>query len=118
MKDVENRSAYDIMAKRLKALADSNRLRIIHSICDGEKNVTSLTNEIGLNQASISKHLRILREENLVVSRREHRKIFYSLSDNLPPKICKLVLESLKNSNRSDGDIIDNYSWQSKERGN
>lgn len=115
MKEVKNRSAYDIMAKRLKALADSNRLRIIHSICDGEKNVTSLTNEIGLNQATISKHLRILREENLVVSRREHRKIFYSLSDSLPPKICKLVLESLRNSNRSDSNIIDNYSWKSKE---
>ncbi len=107
----EKISAFEFMAKRLKALADPTRLAIIHSLCEGEKNVTTLIKITGFSQARISKHLRILREENLVVSRRDHRKIFYTPSDNLPNRICELVLESLKNSNTSSRRIIESYRW-------
>lgn len=113
MSKEKNVSAFEFMAKRLKALANPTRLAIIHSLCEGEKNVTTLIKVTGFSQARISKHLRILREEALVVSRREHRKIFYSPSGNLPHRICELVLESLKNSTTNSRKIIESYRWKS-----
>jgi len=102
----EKLKIYILIARRLKALADPTRLGIIHLLCDEERNVNSLVEISGFSQARISKHLRILREEKLVSSRRENRNIFYTLNNDFPRRICELVFESLECSNRDDRELL------------
>jgi DNA-binding transcriptional ArsR family regulator len=64
-----------------KLLSNEDRLRIIALLAKGELNVTAIRNRLKLVQSAASQHLCMLRLGGLVVSRREHKKVFYSLAD-------------------------------------
>lgn len=64
------------------ALSDPNRLLILYALNEGSRNVTELANELGLNQPTTSRHLKVLRERGLVTSIRTGTVITYSLSDS------------------------------------
>ncbi len=66
-------------AKLLKILANEVRLAIIYSLKDTEKTVSELVEEIGSEQSIISKHLSLLRLNNIVADRREGNNIYYKL---------------------------------------
>ena len=63
------------------ALSDPNRLLILYALNDGPRNVTELATELGLNQPTTSRHLKVLRERGLVVAVRMGTTITYHLSD-------------------------------------
>ncbi|MFG1704271.1 ArsR/SmtB family transcription factor [Nonomuraea sp. M3C6] len=62
------------------SLADETRLRIVQRLARGEARVVDLTNELGLAQSTVSKHLACLRDCDLVGYRAEGRQSFYSLT--------------------------------------
>lgn len=64
------------------ALSDPNRLLILYSLNDSPRNVTDLANELGLNQPTTSRHLKILRERGLVFTVRTGTTVTYHLSDS------------------------------------
>ncbi len=64
----------------LRALADENRLSILEALRGGERCVCELQVDLELSQSLLSHHLRILRESNLVRSRREGRWVHYSVA--------------------------------------
>ena len=49
------------MVQRLAALADETRIRLLLRLKEGPANVTALTAEMDVAQASVSKHLAVLR---------------------------------------------------------
>ena len=63
------------------ALSDPSRLLILYALNEGPRNVTELANELGLNQPTTSRHLKILRERGLVTTVRTGTVITYHLSD-------------------------------------
>lgn len=79
---------YEFHAQFCKTLADANRLLIIAELVKGEKSVSDLANNLGLNQSNVSKHLSLMRERGLVATRRDGVSIYYSLSD---PRIFKAI---------------------------
>ncbi len=96
MATAEDRYTFELISRRLKALADPSRLAILHALCRGENNVTELVDKTGFTQANVSKHLRVLREEGLVTFRKVRRKVYYALSDNITEDVCDLVCRSLE----------------------
>ncbi len=88
--------ALELVARRLKAMADASRLSVLRSLCEGERSVTALVAETGLAQANVSKHLRVLRDEGLVASRRDRRNVRYRLSSALPEDICDMICATLE----------------------
>jgi DNA-binding transcriptional ArsR family regulator len=66
---------------RIKALAHPLRLQIISFIDkNGETNVNKIYRSLKLEQSITSQHLKILRAADVVETRREGKKIFYSLN--------------------------------------
>ncbi len=62
-----------------KTLADPTRRAIFERLCrDGEQTVWMLTEESGVSQPAVSKHLGILRLAGLVRERRRGRETHYS----------------------------------------
>ena len=57
-------------------LAEPNRRRILDELCQGERSVGELVKRLSLSQPAVSKHLRVLREADLVASRvdKQHRR--------------------------------------------
>ncbi len=60
-----------------KALADGTRLRIVRAVLQAELSVAELVQVLGLPQSTVSRHLKPLREVQLLDARREGTSIFY-----------------------------------------
>lgn len=65
-----------------KGLADPKRLLLISALRDGERSVGELCDQTGIPQTNVSQHLAILRDKNLVASRREGQFVFYQLTSD------------------------------------
>lgn len=74
-------NAYELesLAGLFKLLSDGTRLRILNLLAKGERNVTSLCQELKLPQPTVSHHLGLLRMRNIIVNRRSGKQVFYGL---------------------------------------
>lgn len=68
-------------ARLLKALANDRRLLILCLLVGGELSVGEINARVDLSQSALSQHLAVLREEGLVLTRREAQTIHYRLAD-------------------------------------
>lgn len=64
-----------------EGIGDPKRLRLLYLVAQHPRNVTELTEILGVTQPTVSHHLRVLRERGLVNAEREGTAIYYSLSD-------------------------------------
>jgi rhodanese-related sulfurtransferase len=70
---------YDGLSKLLKALSNPLRLEIIEMLSQGEKSVEGVVQTTNLSIANASQHLQVLKNNNIVKSRKEGHYVFYSL---------------------------------------
>lgn len=80
---------------RLRALADETRVRLILRLKRGECNVTELSAEVGVEHASASKHLSILRHAGFVEVRRQGTQAIYAIQDESIFELCELVCQGV-----------------------
>jgi ArsR family transcriptional regulator len=66
-------------ARVLKALANESRLKIVDRLSKGECSVGELTDLVGTDRTTISKHLAVLRAHGIVHDRREGNIVYYTL---------------------------------------
>jgi DNA-binding transcriptional ArsR family regulator len=94
--------AFQLIAGRFRVLAEPMRLKILHSLQDGERTVNDLVNETRGEQANISKHLGILLVNGLVARRREGTNAYYRVADLSIFELCRNVCSSLDEQLASD----------------
>ena len=66
----------------LKSLSHPDRLLLLCQLTQGEYCVSELETLVGVSQPSLSQQLGILRKDNLVVTRREGKQIYYSIASD------------------------------------
>ncbi|MFC1642461.1 ArsR/SmtB family transcription factor [Myxococcota bacterium] len=66
-------------ARVLRALANESRLKIVDRLSRGECSVGELTDLIGSDHSTVSKHLAVLRAHGVVSDRREGNVVYYTL---------------------------------------
>ena len=81
-------------AELLKQLGNQNRLMIMCSLIGKELSVGALNESTHLSQSALSQHLALLRNANLVSTRRDGQIIFYSLKGDKAIKVIG-VLKSI-----------------------
>jgi len=64
-----------------EGLGDPKRLRILYLLAEEPRNVSQLTEALGVSQPTVSHHLRILRERGLVRKERQGQCVCYSIGD-------------------------------------
>ena len=84
------------IAEVLKAMADPTRLKILHSLHNGERCVSDILDVVGGSQANVSKHLSVLKRAGLVDSRRDGLNVFYRIIDEGVFTICRNVCDSIE----------------------
>jgi DNA-binding transcriptional ArsR family regulator len=72
-------------------LAEPSRLKILFILCNGEKSVNQVTEETGLSQANVSRHLTALHREGILQRRKEGVTVYYSIGDEATLGICQSV---------------------------
>jgi len=63
------------------AFSDPTRILILYALNEQPRNVSELVKELGANQPTISRHLKILRDRGLVQTARQGTCITYALAD-------------------------------------
>ena len=66
-------------AKVMKALAHPSRLFIVDELSRGERCVCELTEMIGVDMSTVSKHLSLLKKTGVVLDERRGQQVFYRL---------------------------------------
>ncbi len=62
-----------------RLLSDRTRLQIVLLLATGERNVTSLCDELDLPQPTVSHHLGLLRMNRLIINKRQGKQVIYAL---------------------------------------
>jgi ArsR family transcriptional regulator len=79
-------------AEIFQALAHPSRIAIVELLRDeGEVPVSTVYERLGLEQANVSQHLKVLRMKHIVVARRDGNQVFYSLRDRVIGKVLNLM---------------------------
>jgi DNA-binding transcriptional ArsR family regulator len=85
----------------LKALSDPTRREILRLLSGGERNAGELSSSFDMTKPSMSHHFSVLKEADLIRSRREGQQIYYSLNTTVLEDVLTRLWEhlGLKNSN-------------------
>ncbi len=75
----ELRNAADSACRLLKTLSNPDRLLLLCRLAQGEACESELEGELGITQPTLSQQLGVLREESLVGTRRDGKRIHYRL---------------------------------------
>lgn len=76
----------------LRALAHPTRIAMLNFICENqETQVQQIHTTLKLDQSLTSQHLKVLRDANLVQTRRSGKKIFYSVDIAKLKKLLKCI---------------------------
>lgn len=84
MTDLEKKK-YEELARISKALAHATRLYIIHRLEEQEYYVKELTELIGVDISTVSKHLSILKNAGIIIDEKRGNCVYYKLQ-------CQCVL--------------------------
>ncbi len=82
------RAAAAEAASVLRTLGNPDRLLLLCQLSQGERSVGELEELLGLRQPSLSQQLAVLRSEGLVQTRRDGKRMFYSIAE---PKLLVLL---------------------------
>ena len=75
------RSAAGEAVAALKLLANEERLLLLCQLSQGEMSVSELQECLDIHQPTLSQQLGVLRNEGAVSTRRDGKRIFYSVAD-------------------------------------
>jgi ArsR family transcriptional regulator len=75
------RTAADQAASIMRTLANQDRLLLLCQMSHGEKSVGELEELLKIHQPTLSQQLGVLRAEGLVNTRRDGKRIYYSIAD-------------------------------------
>jgi DNA-binding transcriptional ArsR family regulator len=78
-------------AEFLKALANDQRLVILCSLLDSPKSVGEINECVHLSQSALSQHLAVLRERELVVTKKQAQTVYYSVPAGKTRRILNLL---------------------------
>jgi DNA-binding transcriptional ArsR family regulator len=88
-----NVQAIDLQAKLFRGFADTSRLSILESICDGPLTVSEIVAATNLSQSNVSNRLGCLRDCGLVAATQQGRYVYYRVSDDRVAMLLHLANE-------------------------
>jgi DNA-binding transcriptional ArsR family regulator len=82
---------FESAAELFGLLSTPVRLKIISAVCQGERNVSELLQQIDTTQPNMSQHLATLYRAGVLGRRREGTQIYYKLQSERVATLCRAV---------------------------
>ena len=82
---------FESAAELFGLLATPVRLKIISAVCQGERNVSELLEQIDTTQPNMSQHLATLYRAGVLGRRRDGTQIYYKLQSERVASLCRAV---------------------------
>ena len=87
----ETDEVFELAAEVFRVMSAPMRLKIISSLCNGEKNVSELLAEVATTQPNMSQHLNTLYQAGMIGRRREGVQIHYRIINDRVVTLCRAV---------------------------
>ena len=80
-------------SRALKAISHPLRLKILCVLGENEASVQDIVSMVGTSQSNISQHLTLLRDKDVLTSRRDANRVFYRVNDSRTLKLVSMMQE-------------------------
>lgn len=90
------------MNDAFKALADPTRRKILELLAENNRNAGEIADFFNISKPSISHHLSILKNADLINDERQGQNIVYSLNTTVFQDVVKWFFDFTKKSNAGD----------------
>jgi len=88
-------------------VADPSRIALLYELSTGPQNVSDLVAALEMPQSSVSRHLRVLRDRQLVTTHRKGTNVYYELSDERVIDALDILRAMLRTRLESRAELAD-----------
>ncbi|HEY0844834.1 MAG TPA: metalloregulator ArsR/SmtB family transcription factor [Noviherbaspirillum sp.] len=85
-------------------LAEPTRLKILSSLCQGERPVNRIVDDIQTSQANVSRQLNMLYQAKILARRKDRNQVYYRISDQKTVDLCRTMCRRMAIALRSTAD--------------
>jgi DNA-binding transcriptional ArsR family regulator len=96
---------FESAAELFGLLSTPVRLKIISAVCNGERNVSELLEQIDTTQPNMSQHLATLYRAGVLGRRRDGTQIYYRLQSERVATLCRAVCTQVAMELDGDGSV-------------
>lgn len=89
--DPELERLFQTVSGYFALLAEPTRLKILNSLCEGERSVSDIVSKTGATQTNVSRHLNLMFARGVLNRRREGAMTMYSIGDQNVVELCRTV---------------------------
>jgi ArsR family transcriptional regulator len=110
--DPKTQARFEARARVLKALAHPSRLFMVDVLSRGERCVCELTEMVGADTSTVSKHLSVLKSAGIVADEKRGMQVYYSLKMHCVLRFFDCVSEVMAHSAREQVELA-SIRWRS-----
>lgn len=115
--DAKTQARYEARARILKALAHPSRLCMVDRLSGQELSVAELTEAVGADMSTVSKHLSLLKSAGLVLDDKRGNQVFYRLSAPCVLDFFSCIESVLQSQVQTQIDLISDLPGQGEKAG-
>ncbi len=115
--DSKTQARYEARARILKALAHPSRLCIVDRLSREECSVAQLTQAVGADMSTVSKHLSLLKSAGLVLDDKRGNQVFYRLAAPCVLDFFSCIESVLQSQVQTQIDLISDLPTQGSKTG-
>jgi ArsR family transcriptional regulator len=104
---VRNYEIFELHAEFCKTMAHPKRLIIVTALENREMTVGEFVELLNMPIANVSQHLKALRDHDIVTTRKDGQKVYYSLTDKRLNEACDLIREIIASLYKRKGKMMD-----------
>lgn len=106
---MSQRSIFEIQADLCKCMSSAARIEIVHVLRDGPQRVSEIARNTGRTQATISRHLGVLRNGGVVIVHRHGQDVVYQIANPKIIEICDLMREILVTEAHRRSELVEGF---------
>jgi DNA-binding transcriptional ArsR family regulator len=100
------RLRFEARARILKALAHPSRLFMVEELSRGERCVCELTEMVGADMSTVSKHLSVLRSAGIVAMEKRGMQVYYSLKTPCVLRFFECIGDVIQHSVDEQNELV------------
>ncbi len=101
----DSSQVFQAAADLFGVLSTPIRLKILSSLCDGERSVSQMLEHIDSSQPNLSQHLNVLYKSGILSKRKEGTQVIYRVQSERALAICRSVCTQIAIELDEPGDI-------------
>ncbi len=103
----EMHEVFERVSNYFALLAEPMRLKILYTLCNGERAVADIVERTGSTQANVSRHLNMLYRAKVLARRKDGTQVYYRILDKSALKLCKTVCAEITSDIEQRPKLID-----------